>query len=464
MAAMIGPVRGALLGEGPSAGKAFFFQGAQYWRYDLVKDYGEVDYPRPISDWGLPAEFATGIDACLPGFGLYTGLAFFFKDGWFVSYDWKTKKVGNRRPLSQWSKGSPFPFANGVDTALAGAAPHEGKVYFFKGAKYVRYDWKDDSIDLLDQDIARWNLGERFLSGIEACLNSSEGMPKRPITYFFKGADYVKYDWKADRGVEGYPLAIAAGWPTGCAVWAGHSQAPTLVCDDPRLGAGKNRFNAYPYGSIGGQAGWQVSTRFTDIEGLTNKLTALVIPEWYGDDEAGQALVPRGRITRLALNAHGMGGFFGANNANGMSMWPKGGVNEMNILDPSDPIRANFSKIGAMLEPGAPLLLLGCQVGQTQTGANLLIALSMLLKGHPVTGLTTIGYAGGGGSKRGPCSEAGMRDTNFLSPSRSPKEEDARVAKYWGDLKAWPWAFEASPNAKTMLNGELIHNPEMDSL
>lgn len=35
---MDGPVRGLLAGQGRLARKVYFFQGDQYWRYDLDKD------------------------------------------------------------------------------------------------------------------------------------------------------------------------------------------------------------------------------------------------------------------------------------------------------------------------------------------------------------------------------------------------------------------------------------------
>lgn len=458
-----GSVRGALRGEDVFANKVYFFQGDKYWRYDLKKDYGEIDYPQPLSGWKLPADFAQGIDACLSGAAQFAGKAYFFRGGRYVSYDWKTERVSEGKPLTAWCKGRPFPFPSGIDAALAGAGPYEGKAYFFKGAKYARYDWKSDEIDLVDQDVSRWGLGARFMSDISACVNATEGsMRPTPIAYFFKGTEYVKYDWTADRAVEGYPLSIAAGWPTGCAVWSGHSQAPTNVCDDPRLDSGKNRVAVYPYGSIGGQAGWQASVKFVTIKELANKLAALTIPDWYGDDQAGKGVVLPGRITRLGINAHGMGGNFAANGPNAMSEWTTQGINDMNLIQDRE-LRENFKRIASMLAPQAPVLLLGCEVAQSLTGSNFVMTLSDLLQGHSVTGFTTIGYAGGSGSKRGSCSEAGMRDTNYLTASKG-REEDDRVAKHWNDLNAWPWAWQGSPRAKTALNGQIIKRPEMDVL
>jgi hypothetical protein len=457
---LTGPVRGALEGEGPYAGKVYFFQGGQYWRYDLKsKDYGEVDYPRPLTAWKLPPEFVTGIDACLSGRGRYAGKAYFFKDGWYVSYDWKTSAVSEKRLVARWDQAHVFPFASGFDAALNGRGPLEGKAYFFKGATYARYDWDQDRIDLIDQKVSAWHLGPGFESDIAACL-SVEGDWRTPhVAYFFKGNDYVKYSWKEDRALPGYPLAIAAGWPTGCAVWASHSQAPTNVCPDPRLERGRARI-AYPAGTLSGQAGWQATLSFTTIEMLANKLAALTIPGYYGDDQAGSAAIPRGRITRLAMNAHGLAGIFAANgpNASEPSQWLT------DMLVRKNPLRSNLERVASLLATSAPVLLLGCNSGQGSTGGYLLMSLSEVFKGHPVTGMVTIGYAGGPNSAREKegCSEAGMRDTGFFNSSSSPNEENDRVAQNWNDLRAWPWASEFSPHAKTALNGELTRRPEAD--
>jgi hypothetical protein len=456
-----GPVRGVLEGEAPYSGKVYFFQGAQYWRYDLKKDYGEVDYPKPLSAWKLPREFDSGVDACLSGQGLFKGNAYFFKDQWYVSYNWKSNLVSERRLIAQWDRARAFPFANGIDAALNGQKPHEGKAYFFKGEKYARYDWNEDRIDLVDQKLSAWRLGDGFDSHITACLRGDEGgWGKNPTAYFFKGDSYVKYDWTDDRAVKGYPLPIGAGWPTGCAVWASHSQAPTNVCPDPRLDVGKRL--VYPSGTLSGQAGWQILVEFVTVNDLANKLSGLTIPAWYGDDQAGNGHVPPGRITRLGINAHGLVGAFGINGPNAMSEFSQFLTD--NVILGNEKVGADLERIRRMLAPGASVLLLGCQAAQSIVGGQLVMSLSKVLKDHPVTAFTSIGYAGGPDSQRSDqgCSEAGMRDTNYYIHSNSPQEENDRVAKNWWDLKAWPWASEVSPRAKTALNDVIIRRPEGD--
>jgi hypothetical protein len=461
---MSGPVKAPLRGLKDFSTKAYFFTGDQYWRYDLKKDYGEVDYPRPIKNaWSLPAEFHQGVDACLPGQGIYSDITFFFRDGWFASYDWtKTPpRYVSRKPLTQWCKGSPFPFPNGFDAAVAGDGKYSGKAYFFRGAKYARYDWQQDKFDLIDQDVSRWGLGERFQTGIDACLTVKESGSKSSA-YFFKGTEFARFDWQDDKAVPGYPLPIAAGWPTGCAVWASHSQARTNVCFDPRLDSGKNRFAAYPFGSLRGQAGWQATISFKTISELADGLYKLAIPPWYGDDNAGKALIQPSRITRLGLSAHGTPGHFEADAENTsryefVDGLPKTGINDMKLLK-NEKLRADFKRIARILAPGAPVILLGCEVAQRGTGGIFLMTLSEIMAGHPVTGLTSIGYASTEQKRNDGCHEAGMRDTNALHQG----DADRTAPKYWTNLVEWPWACETSPRAKTALNGEIIRRPRED--
>jgi hypothetical protein len=459
---LAGPVRGALE-DGLNSDKVYFFQGTQYWRYDLKKDYGEVDFPRPLRDWKLPQEFDSGVDACLSGQGKYQGKSFFFKDQWYVTYDWKTRAVSKPQLIARWDGAHAFPFPRGIDAAINGQEPHEGKAYFFKDDKYARYDWNDDRFDLMDQKLSAWRLGDGFDSHITACLRGKKGggWPKQhPTAYFFQGDRYVQYDWKEDRGLAGYPLLISAGWPTGCAVWAVHSKFPTNPCSDIRLKKGEVKA-AYPYGSLEGQAGWQIQTKFKTISELADRLSKLIIPDFYGDDNAGKGFVPRGRITRLGICAHGWAGRFEANGEDDPNkpVWNTSAfLTDTNVLvTGKGGVRDDLERILPMLAFGAPVLLLGCQAAQGTTGSNLVMAVSKVLRDHPVTAFTSIGFAGLKNSHRGDegCEEAGMRDTQAMN------DTDIKI-KNWSDLEKWPWAWEFSPSAKTALNNEINEYPAND--
>jgi hypothetical protein len=141
----------AVDGEGPFAGKAYLFRGSQYLRYDWADDLPDAGYPARIVDgWhGLPAGFTDNLDAALNGQGPFAGKAYFFKGDQYVRYDWATDRTDPGYPKSfpgLWP-GLPAGFTSNVQAALNGQRQFAGKLYFFKGASYARYDWAADRGD-----------------------------------------------------------------------------------------------------------------------------------------------------------------------------------------------------------------------------------------------------------------------------------------------------------------------------
>ena len=124
-------------------GKAYFFKGKQYLRYDVVADHVDPGYPRPIAgNW--PGMWPEKIDAaiCWPG----NGKAYFFKGDQYLRYDIAADKTdaGYPRPIAGNWPGFPADFAAGVQAA---AVWNNGKAYFFKGSQYLRYDIAADKVD-----------------------------------------------------------------------------------------------------------------------------------------------------------------------------------------------------------------------------------------------------------------------------------------------------------------------------
>jgi Hemopexin len=137
---------------------------------------------------------------------------YFFKDSDYVRYDIAEDKVDDGYPLSIgafWPGMQGVGFGSGLDTALDGG---NGKTYFFKGDRYVRYDLVQDKVD----DGYPLSIGQfwpgmqaaGFGSNLDAAMNAGNGK-----AYFFKGDRYVRYDLPADRVDEGYPLSIGGFWP-----------------------------------------------------------------------------------------------------------------------------------------------------------------------------------------------------------------------------------------------------------
>ncbi len=188
-------------------GKAYFFKGRQYVRYDIKTDRVDQGYPKPINNetWpGVP--WFDGIDAAV-NWG--NGKAYFFKGGQYVRYDIKADRVdpGYPKPINNdtWPG---VPWFDGIDAAVNWG---NGKAYFFKGGQYVRYDIKADRVDPgypkpINNDT--WP-GVPWFDGIDAAVNWTNGK-----AYFFKGNSYIRFDLKADRTDHGYPKPINnENWP-----------------------------------------------------------------------------------------------------------------------------------------------------------------------------------------------------------------------------------------------------------
>ena len=102
--------------------KAYFFKGGQYVRYDLAADEVESGYPASIgTEWnGLtPAGFASGLDAAV-NWG--NGKAYFFKGGQYLRYDitTDTADAGYPAPMAgAWPGLAEAGFGTGLSTVLA---------------------------------------------------------------------------------------------------------------------------------------------------------------------------------------------------------------------------------------------------------------------------------------------------------------------------------------------------------
>jgi hypothetical protein len=208
----------AVEGQGRFHGKGYFFYGFRYLRYDFSDDLPDPGYPRHIrTEWhGLPDGwgFPRGIDAAMNGQLAFDGKLYMFRGDQYVRYDWESERT-DLGPLSigaQW-QGIPADFAAGVDAAVTGRGPYAGKAYFFKGDQYVRYDWSSQQIDPeYPKPIAGlWpGFPAEFTSGIQAAMNGQGAYEGK--LWLFKGSDYIRYDWQADQVDPGYPLPIEFNW------------------------------------------------------------------------------------------------------------------------------------------------------------------------------------------------------------------------------------------------------------
>jgi hypothetical protein len=190
-------------------GFAYLFNGTQYVKYDWNKDRPVPGYPKNLSVWNLPGNFAHGVDAAINGEKGFEGFAYFFKGNEYVKYDWDKDQpvTGYPKALSLWKL--PSGFENGIDAAFNGQGKYQGFGYMFKNGEYIKYDWANDRpVPGYPKPLSAWDLPIHFQTGIDAALNG-DGKFKNYV-YFFKGDEYVRYDWTTDKCNE--PKSIRKLW------------------------------------------------------------------------------------------------------------------------------------------------------------------------------------------------------------------------------------------------------------
>jgi hypothetical protein len=197
-------------------GKAYFFEGSQYVRYDQETFQQDPGYPRPIAgNW--PDLWESDIDAAT-NWGA-SGKAFFFKGSEYIGYDLQSDTADDAKPIEgNWSG----VWDSDIDAALDWG---NGKLYVFKGSEYVRYDIAADKADDGYPQPIEGNWDRLWSDGIDAAVNWGNGK-----AYFFRGDEYLSYDIAAESVDSGYPRKIASGWPPSTS---------TATATPGQLGAGR---------------------------------------------------------------------------------------------------------------------------------------------------------------------------------------------------------------------------------
>jgi hypothetical protein len=180
-------------------GKAYFFEGKEYLRFDIATDRADPDYPKPIAgNW--PGLWPRDIDTAV-NWG--NSKAYFFKGGEYLRYDIAADHTdpGYPKPITgAW----PGLWPGDIDAAVNWG---NGKAYFFKGSEYLRYDIAADRTDPSYPKPIAGAWPGLWSSDIDAVVNWGNGK-----AYFFKGEEYLRYDIAADRTDPGYPLPITGNW------------------------------------------------------------------------------------------------------------------------------------------------------------------------------------------------------------------------------------------------------------
>jgi hypothetical protein len=192
------------------ADKCYFFRNGHYIRFDWTLDRVTDGYPFYNAGWALPTPFNEKLDATLDGRAAFQGFTYFFKGDKYLKYNWTGEKMVSNTPsaLSAWDLTGAF--ASSIDTAFNGVGENfKNYAYFFKDHQYVRYNWltnkvEKDEFNNIFRPLSAWLLPPEFLNGIDAALN---GVGKfAGSTYFFKGKQYCKYDWASKTCTPAKPI------------------------------------------------------------------------------------------------------------------------------------------------------------------------------------------------------------------------------------------------------------------
>lgn len=151
------------------------------------------------------------IDGSLPdpGDGSTKGLV--FAGRWAVEYDWSLDRVtAGGQPKRLSSLPFPAPYDSDLEGALRGRGAYSSYLYLFKNGRYLRLQQATLTPDGPDAETApAWDLPADWTS-FDAVLPGRG--TKINFCYFFRGNQYIRFDWTTDRRSPNYPKFIAPEW------------------------------------------------------------------------------------------------------------------------------------------------------------------------------------------------------------------------------------------------------------
>ncbi|MCB1179993.1 MAG: hypothetical protein KDK36_20615 [Leptospiraceae bacterium] len=182
--------------------KIYFFSDNQYFRYDLYgSDKVDSDYPKEISEnWNdLPFE---SIDAVFQR--MDNGKVYFFSGNEYVRYDMNNDCMDEDYPREISENWNDLPF-DSIDAAFHKQGT--SKVYFFSGTEYARYDLNNDCMDEdYPKEISEaWNLPFDTVDMAFQRIDNN-------IVYMFCGDEYVRYNLSNDTTDKDEPDNFYDNW------------------------------------------------------------------------------------------------------------------------------------------------------------------------------------------------------------------------------------------------------------
>lgn len=184
-------------------GKAYFFKNDEYLRFNQYINRPELGYPKQI-DGNWRGISWTTVDAAV-NWG--NGKIYLFKDDQYARYDVTSAYIDPGYPKPIYKNWGGLHRGMNWDNLDAAVAWNTGKVYFFKGNQYVRYDTNKHQVDPGYPKAIQGNWGDFTWTNIDAAINWNDEK-----TYFFRDNQYVRYDMQTGRVDAGYPKPIQGNW------------------------------------------------------------------------------------------------------------------------------------------------------------------------------------------------------------------------------------------------------------
>jgi hypothetical protein len=136
-----------------------------------------------------------------------------FQRGWGVDYDWiADRAVSLLQPNQLATLNFPPGFQSDLEGALRGQGDFSDFTYVFRNGQYQKVQHATMSPDGQPRATAGpWGLPGRY-TNLDAVFPGSG--KKSQFAYFFRGNEYVRFDWTTDKSSPNYPKKIGPNWHT----------------------------------------------------------------------------------------------------------------------------------------------------------------------------------------------------------------------------------------------------------
>lgn len=175
-------------------------QAGDYVRYDVARGTPDRNYPKRIDRGTWPGLWTSRISAAVD-WG--NGKSYFFSGSQYIRYDNRADRADRGYPKNV--DDSTWPGLSALGPVTAAVNWGNGKIYFFNGLWYSRFDVAKNRVDRgypKRVDDSTWP-GLSALGPITAAVNWGNGK-----VYFFSDTWYSRFDVASNRTDRGYPYAV----------------------------------------------------------------------------------------------------------------------------------------------------------------------------------------------------------------------------------------------------------------